>query len=243
MWDDRAPSFRQVGDVAVSVARSHCDVEVDDTTTVRWQELMALLREFDTLCDDTAISREAAMDELRHFENLAELYPSLALDTLPNEAREKLVRRVETILNLGEQAAKTMAIDEFINCRTKEAEHTARLLDDAATPYVIEQPAYEERFVPTIRSLSVVACALDSLTDARKDYAAGDMALQPGGEYYKACAKLALQEAGPGMAALAHKDIVAQFAVMSVNRLRNRIKRGVTEASSLGVLRSFLHSH
>lgn len=240
MWDDRAPSFRQVGDVAVGVARSHCGVEVDDTTTVRWQELMAVLREFDTLCDDTAISRQQALGELREFSKLAELYPSLAPNTLPAAAREQLLWRVEVILNLGQRGAEAAVVDEFIDCRKQEAEHTARLLDDAATPEVRQQSAYEERFAPTMRAMSIVACALDSLTDARKDHASGAMALAPSGDYYRACASLALSEAKPAFAVLAHKDMLAQFGVMSVNRLRNRIRRGVSDESSLGVVRSFL---
>lgn len=41
-WDDRAPSFRQVGDVAASVAEYHAGVQLDETTRERWRELMAL---------------------------------------------------------------------------------------------------------------------------------------------------------------------------------------------------------
>lgn len=237
VWDDRAPSFRQVGDVAERVARLHSGVVIDEVTHERWRQLMSLLRDFDTWVDDAKVPIDAAVQRLRDFGDFAALYPALTPEGLGPEAFQALIGRTHRILRLGQWVAAAETPYRFACLRVHEGRQTARLLEDSATPAVREQPSFTESFIPTMESLSVVACALDSVTDAREDFRQEKLGQQPTWAYYRQMSGVALAHAGPGVGALLHGGVMAEFGRMSVTRLRNRMAHGVTDSSSLHNLR------
>ncbi len=62
---------------------------VDDLTTQRWRELLGLLREFDTLVDDTHIDTEEALAQLKDFDFFRNTYPRLSPEQLPEAEPEQ----------------------------------------------------------------------------------------------------------------------------------------------------------
>ncbi|MDB5167780.1 MAG: hypothetical protein JWO55_38 [Candidatus Saccharibacteria bacterium] len=123
--DDRADSFLQVGDVAWYIAQRHSHVSVDDVTHDRWRQLMALLREFDTLVDDTSITNDEAMQRLRHFSEFDERYPALSPKILGSETSEALLYRTEKLLKLGQFIARAETPERFVKLRVNEGIQTA----------------------------------------------------------------------------------------------------------------------
>lgn len=234
-WDDRAPSFRQVGDVAASVAEHHAGVQLDEVTRERWRELMALLREVDTHVDGGEVSHARVMAELRDFGGLRDYYPALAPEVMTTQQNEAVLARTETILALGRVATTTADVDEFMTARINEADETAGLLDDVASSDVVAQPQYEN-FQVAIRSMSRVACLLDTWLDASADRAAGTFFLPQNSGYRGRLLREAWHESPPAMRAVLHAHVLGGFAVMSVNRLQNRIRHGVSADSSLRIL-------
>lgn len=231
--DDRADSFLQVGDVAYHVAETHAGVLVDETTHERWRQLMALLREFDTLVDDTAISQEEALARLHDFTEFEARYQALRPEELGGETFGRLYRRTERVLKLGHFVAAADTPERFVALRVNEGRQTANLLQDSATDYVSSQENFSTRFLPAIRSLGATACTLDSITDARQDYLSGKINITPDAKYYRQLAGASLAHAAPGTRALLHRPVMRQFVIMSAARLRNRITNGVSPSSSL----------
>lgn len=75
--DDRSDSFRMIGDIIATIAHNH-GIDVDAQTNERWRDVLSLLREFDTLADDSGISHHDALQELASFDRFAEHYGTLA---------------------------------------------------------------------------------------------------------------------------------------------------------------------
>lgn len=231
--DDRAESFLQVGDVAWYIAEKHSQVSVDEVTHARWRQLMALLREFDTLVDDTPITDDTALERLRDFSEFKERYPALSPDALGQERSDALLQRTKKLLKLGHFVARAETSDRFVKLRINEGRQTANLLEDSATDYVKRQPNFTEKFLPAMQSLGIVACTIDSITDARQDYRMGKIVIQPDKDFYRPLIGASIFHAKLGGLALLHPSVMGQFAEMSVTRLRNRIAHGRTDSSSL----------
>ena len=231
--DDRADSFLQVGDVAKKVAECHSNVDVDELTHERWRQLMGLLREVDTLVDDTSATKEQVMVMLNDFTPFSERYPALTPESLGENTHEKLLVRTQHLLTLGEFVAHATSVERFVKLRVNEGRQTANLLEDSATPYVLEQPAFYDSFLPAMQALGVTASTIDSITDARADYRNHKIALTPGLEYYRQLTKATIEYSPGSISALMHPAIMKEFAVMSIVRLRNRMRHGVTDSSSL----------
>lgn len=235
VWDDRAPSFLQLGDVAKKIAEDHAGIEVDETTHRRWGQLMGLLREFDTMIDDSGISAQDALLRLKSFDEFREYYPALSPETLPQDVRDRLLRRTEIIMHRGQQVAGEQAAGRFARLRASEGRHTANLFEDSATPYVKKQPGFEAAFMPAMRSLGSAATTLDSLLDAGQDKRQGKIAIDIDAKYWQELIKLTWHEGGEGVRALRHPRVLGRFAVMSVIRLKNRLRHGRVPGSSLDI--------
>lgn len=231
--DDRAESFFQIGDLTKLIAEKHCKVPIDDPTLYRWQELLCLLREFDTLVDDTQISKKEALQRLDTFEAFQTHYPNLSHNRLPQRNRVRLLNRTEQILTTGDALSKTDSIDEFIDLRTLEGKETANLLDDSATDEVRSNPRFAATFLPVMRSLAVTACLLDSITDARQDHEEAKISITPDRNFYSRLSVEALKSSKKGLPALGHIAVMHHFGIMSVTRLKNRLTYGKTPYSSL----------
>jgi len=229
--DDRAKSFLQIGDLTTLIAEKHCGLTVDITTQQRWRELFGLLREFDTLIDDTDIDDEQALLELENFSTYAATYPSLSPLNLPDKNRRKLMLTVDNILQAGHSVSEATSPDSLIINRVEEGRLTARLLEDSAQEETTNNTLFESKFMPVMRSLGVTACLLDSLTDSYDDYSQGKIATVPSIELYS---KLAYGKLG--FQALAHIPIMKHFSVMSMNRLQNRLTHGSKPYSSLRII-------
>lgn len=231
--DDRAESFFQIGDLTKLIAEIHCGLDIDDTTHQRWRELLGLLREFDTLVDDTDISHEDALAHLESFEIFTDRYPSLNPESLPADNRAALLGRTASLLSLGEQISTTRDLDEFVELRVAEGAETSLLLQDSATPEVTSTAEFSGRFLPVMRSLGVTACLLDSISDAKADAREGSLAIPPDRTFYARLGREVTRHAGPGLRALQHPPIIRHFGTMSLTRLKNRINHGRRPYSSL----------
>ena len=236
--DDRAESFLQVGTVAKKVAESHCGVTVDETTHQRWQQLMGLLREVDTLADDTSTTDDEVLGRLEDFSEFEDRYPALTMDALGSETRDDLMVRTERLLKLGAQVTQAVSMERFIALRIVEGRGTAGFLDDAATGTVREQPAFGAVFMPVMVSMAVTANLLDSFTDAKMDYRDGKIAHEPNAEFYKAIMSQIPAQAGLGSRALLHIPVMREFALMSWNRLVNRATHGESSTTSLRIFKA-----
>lgn len=237
-FDDRAESFLQVGSIAAKIATFHSGVVLDEQTTQRWQELMGLLREVDTLVDDTSISNVDMVSELRNFNVFANRYPQLTPEQLGQDVQTDLLTRVDRILKLGSEVATTTNVAHFIGLRIVEGRETANLLYDAAKPTVKHQPAFYDNFMPVIRSLAVTANLIDSITDAKKDYIDKKVILRPSAEYYRSLIEQTPRHAALGATALMHVSVLNEFATMSWNRLINRVKHRDSNTTSLNLFKN-----
>lgn len=232
VFDDRAESFFRVGEVAARIARVHAGVEVDDETHERWRQLMALLREVDTLADDEGVGREDIMSALQEFSLFAPYYPALSPQN-DDDSHGRLLARTEKIFRLGDLIAREQSPTRFTALRIAEGRETANLLDDSASDYVRRQPRFHENFLPAMRSLAISATLLDSVLDARADTAAGKIAIAADAEYFKLLASETIRRSRLGAVALLHGSVLSEFGAMSIDRLKNRMKHGTKKYSSL----------
>lgn len=235
--DDRAETFLQIGDVARTIAERHCDVEVDILTHVRWREVMGLLREVDTLADESSDTHEEVMEKLIDFSIFTDRYPALSPGNIDEETRQAMLNRTRRILKLGTFISEADTPRRYISLRVKEGIETAGYLADAATPFVAEQPNFHELFMPVMESMAVSANLLDSLTDAQMDRKAGKLNLEPNSEYYRLLVRNTWVRGGLGSRALWHTPVMKEFAVMSWNRLVNRVKHRGSDTTSLNIFR------
>lgn len=229
--DDRSDSFRMIGDVIASVAEGR-NVSIDAITRERWRDTLGLLREFDTLVDDTDIDRDTALEELATFENYAAYYPSLATPNLPTDTRHAMVSRTEKILKHGDVLKTTHDIDEFIYHRTEEVDHTAELLSDCISDEVATQESFYTRFMPVLRTLGRAANFVDTFTDHRQDLQEGKVQIEGSRKFYTAVGMQAVRNLALATPPIATPTVARQFLAMSVMRLENRLKYGKTPYSS-----------
>jgi hypothetical protein len=232
--DDRAESFRQIGDVAKVIAERHCGVAIDTLTHRRWQETMAVLREVDTYADDYASSDDDVL-RLLNQGALDDRYPLLSEENLGQETKHRMLDRTERILKIGRAVKNATSVDDFISLRVQEGSETALYLSDTATNFVYNQAAFTRTFEPTLRSMAVTANLLDSITDGRMDHGENKMTLEPNREYYRRLAGATYREAGLGSRALLHLPVMQEFATMSWRRLRNRMTVGRSATSSMNI--------
>lgn len=233
--DDRAESFLQVGTVAKVIAEKHCDISIDDQTHNRWAQLMGLLREADTLADDTDVSSEEVLERLGDFSEFEDRYPALTNEAIGEDVREQLLTRTARVLRLGKQVARAISMDRFIALRIVEGREVTSYLEDAATPEVLAQTEFQDSFMPTMRSMAITANLLDSFTDGVMDYRQGKIARKPDGEYHRALLSAIPVQAKLASRALLHLPVMQEFAVMSGHRLVNRIKHRTSPTSSLAI--------
>lgn len=229
--DDRSDSFRMIGDVIASVAEGR-NVTIDAITRERWRDTLGLLREFDTLVDDTDIRRDTALEELATFENYAAHYPSLASPNLPADTRNTMVLRTEKILEHGDVLKTTHDIDEFMYHRTEEVDHTAELLSDCISDEVATQEGFYTRFMPVLRTLGRAANFVDTFTDHRQDLKEGKVQIEGSRKFYTAVGMQAVRNLALAAPRVATPTVARQFLAMSVMRLENRLKYGKTPYSS-----------
>lgn len=233
--DDRAESFLQIGTVAKKIAEAHCGITVDDTTHRRWSQLMGLLREVDTLADDSEVSHDEVLGRLDDFSEFRDRYGDLDRATLGEDARTQLLARTERILRLGTYIARATTMQRFTALRIVEARETALFLADAATEVVREQTAFSRDFIPTMQSMAVTANLVDSITDGAMDYRDKKMQRRPDSEYYGTLLKRVPVEAQLGSRALFHVSVLREFAIMSWRRLENRALHPRNQTSSLRI--------
>ncbi len=234
--DDRAESFKQIGDVAKVIAERHCGVMIDSPTHRRWQETMAVLREVDTYADDYASNDDDVL-KLLDKGMLDDRYPLLSEENLGRETKQRMLERTERILKIGRAVQSAASVDDFISLRIQEGAETALYLSDTATNFVYNQAAFRHAFEPTMRSMAVTANLLDSMTDGPMDYRDGRMALRPNGEYYQQLFRSTFAEAGLGSKALLHLPVMKEFATMSWHRLHNRLIVGKSATSSMNIFK------
>ena len=233
--DDRAEAYSKSGDMVVAIAQSHTHVDVDDLTRARWRQLMGLMREVDTWADDTDATPVDVMEGLAAFDMFRDRYPDLAPETLDEPMQEALAHRTIRILKLGERVAQTTTPRRYVALRILEAREAVNLFADTATAYVCEQPAFDEKLMPTLRALGEAATLWDSIIDGKKDVRMGKQALRPNAEYYARLTGAMLLRTRLGGAAMLHVGPNVQLGIKVGMRVMNRIRNGIPEYSSLRV--------
>jgi hypothetical protein len=231
--DDRADAYRKSGDLVAAIARSHHHIDVDEVTVERWRQLMGLMREVDTWADDTDTTKEEVLTGLADFGMFEGRYPALAPGELTIGAHGSMLRRADHILRVGELASRELSVRRFIAFRAIEARETVNMLGDTATPYVAEQPAFNEGFLPVVRALGEAATLWDSLIDGRQDVREGKQQLQPNAEYYKEITKAMLRRVKLGGKALLHAEPYVHLGSKAAQRVTNRLVHGIPEYSTL----------
>lgn len=176
MWDNTAPYFHQLADLLRAVAESHHHVTVDSTSHERWQQVMGLMREVDTVAD-TSHDHQFVLEELGSFDAFRARYPALSPENAP-EVHAKLLQRAENILTLGRQVAQATDSTAFIRLRVREGMYTAHLFADTATPELASQANFS-KFLHTLRAFGASASLLDSSVDLARDYHAQESQLLP----------------------------------------------------------------
>ena len=231
--DDRAEAYRKSGDLVAAIARSHNHLDVDELTVERWRQLMGLMREVDTWADDTDATREDVLMGLVDFSMFKDRYPALAPGQLELEAHLSLLKRADRILKVGEFASRELSVRRFVALRAIEARETVNMLGDIATPHVVEQPGFDDEFLPVMRALGEAATLWDSLIDGRQDVRAGKQVLEPNVEYYAVITGAMLGRAKLGGAALLHFAPYKHLGAKVWERVTNRVKNGIPEYSTL----------
>jgi hypothetical protein len=230
--DDRSESFRYISQMMVNLAE-HQGVHVDEDTAQRWSDLLGLLREFDTLVDDTDITHEEALQRLADFDDFTGRYPHVSPDSLGEETCQRMVRRVAEILRIGREYSTVQDPEEFIALRIEEVEHTAELLADCASGDTTTQPGFYTKFMPLMRGMGRTANMVDSLLDMRQDVRQEKIQIQPSAKLVMGLGKAALHDmlqVGPQVAYL---DVWSRFAIMGLVRVGNRLRQGNQPYSSL----------
>lgn len=235
IWDDRAPSFRQVGKIACILASKFgVEIDADDPTPERWQQLMALLREFDTYCDDYHGGDVGAVAVLKDYDQLEAVYPAFAQGAIETDKRECMVGRVEHILNIGHAFSVSSGVRHAIALRRQEAHETAELLADCASDAVQHHPRFQNKVLPQLRDMSEAACMMDTVLDMRRDYELGKTEIPPNREYYTAFCAASVPPMVRCMGRVGISPrLTEEFFIMSKNRLSNRLRQGAQEYSSM----------
>ena len=239
IWDDRAPAFRLMGETAALIAQKHCGVDVDGLTRQRWSDAGALMREVDTLYDDVGEDEAAIIARLVSYEDFEKLYPSLGPDELDEARRDELLIRTNRIMRLGRYVGETTSAYRYSRLRAAEARESANVAISAATDYVQDQPLFWEKFVPIYRSFAIGACALDSTLDGITDYRRGKSSVPPSLSYYSELLKLGAGPMTYGIRPLFRPSIAAQGLIMAKQRIKTRIKNGLTEHSTMQNIKTF----
>lgn len=212
---------------------------MDETTATRWRQVMGLMREIDTLADDTDASSDDVIHSLEDFSDFKNQYPDLAPDALDGTTQETMLARTRRILKLGAWAAKTTSVERFVALRILEAREAVNLFEDTATSHVAEQPDFNERFMPILRAMGEVSTLWDSITDGRADVKLGRQMLVPNGEYRKKHFAAIGERLKITRGSMTHIEPLYHFAehvgIRIFNRLKN-IKKGIPEYSTLRVI-------
>lgn len=236
VYDDRSQSYAMVGDMLATIARCEYGVSVDDLTLQRWRQAAGLMREFDTLADDSRLSTEQAMEIIDDYDVFRDQYPELDHSSLPLDVRQTMVSRVAYILHLGELLSHEEDPLEFRDLRGEEATQTTMLFVDCASEATAEQPQFADEFVPTLISLGKVANYGDSIVDARRDYIERKIAIKPDRKFYSTLGRAALHEWRLNGSAMISPKMIKLLVSHWKSRLSNRLDNKPSSYSSINSL-------
>jgi len=234
--DDRADLYRTSGDLVAAIARHHTGLTVDDATHERWRQIMGLMREVDTWADDTAATNSEVLAGLQDFSRFDGRYPELAPGKLDDDSRNALLRHTARILKLGRYASQVTDPRRFSLLRAAEGRRSVELLAIVATDSVTEQPDFQTKFLPLIKSLGEAATLWDSAVDAYDDKRSGKQVAPPGPRLYGRLLFDMAVRGKPGGRALMHTNVLKHILIKGALRVSNRLRNGVPEYSNLRLL-------
>jgi len=223
--DETASYYPQLADLLTSVATSHCNVAIDQTTHSRWRDVMGLMRDVDTNAD-AGLDRSVISDQLATFEQLNERYPSLNPELLGPETHQALQHRALHILQIGRLISLQDSPRRYTMLRSAEARHTAHLFSDSATNAVQQQPTFKHSFMPLLERMAISATLLDSAVDAGKDFAGGKITLRLRPHDRLRILGSAFREAIPVVPAAAHAPVLGQLGVSAYLHLKRHALYG-----------------
>lgn len=220
----------------MGIAKAHFGLTVDPLTHGRWREAMAVMREIDTHADNDNVDPQQVLDELRDYTIYAEPYPLLSPATLGKPLHEKLIGRVDTILEIGSYAAQNTLLDQYIELRVGEAYETVEILGDLASSELTADKTFTQRYLPAIFHLGAAATLWDSILDGPRDYRRGELSIKPNLHYYRQLSKGVIEHGRASQGALFHAAPLIAIARKGAARVINRARNGMTDYTTLRIL-------
>lgn len=182
-WKEDIDHYRQIGNMFCVIAEDHCRVPIDETTRLRWQEMMPLIMEVDTYIDERIVpglnTEQDLVDELERFDRFRERYPHLAPEVVGEETWRAMERKAREVVGYFQALAAASTYDEYIAHRSSEGVATAELFAVCATDEVKESPAFGKVFMHGFKQMVVSGCLFDSAGDLPKDVRGGKASLLP----------------------------------------------------------------
>jgi hypothetical protein len=182
-WKEDIDHYRQIGNMFCVIAEDHCRVPIDETTRLRWQEMMPLIMEVDTYIDERIVpglnTEQDLVDELERFDRFRERYPHLAPEVLGQETWRAMEQKAREVVGHFQTLAAASTYDEYVTYRCQEGVATAELFAVCATEGVKLDPAFEKVFMRGFKQMVVSGCLFDSAGDLAKDVRGGKASLLP----------------------------------------------------------------
>lgn len=236
VFDDRAFGYRLIGENICLLAEGSFGIDLDTTTRERWQQLLGLLREVDTLADERINDPQSVLNTLSDYTVFASGYPALSPAALGDERFGTMVDRTQTILDIGQAISQTDDRNTYIELRKAEAYYSAQLLAESATDTVVQQPEFGS-FMHCITGFGVGANMVDSVLDARYDYRRGAGAVKPSFHLYASLGKETVKHALPHLYRAFHPAAVRGRKQAAVYRITHRLSHGMSPDSSFKIFR------
>lgn len=182
-WKSNLDHYRQIGNMFCVIAEDYCDVPIDETTRLRWREMMPLIMEVDTYVDERIVpglnTEHDLVDELERFDRFRDRYPNLAPEVLGPKTWGSMESKAREVVGHFQDLAFATTYDEYLDHRCREGTATAELFEVCATDSVRASPNFETVFMQGFKDMVVSGCLLDSAGDLVKDVREGKASLVP----------------------------------------------------------------
>jgi hypothetical protein len=182
-WKRDLDHYRQIGHMFCVIAEDHCQVPIDETTRLRWEEMMPFIMEVDTYLDERIVpglnTEQDLVDELERFDRFRARYPHLAPEVLGEKKWRAMEQKAREVVDHFQALAGASTYEEYLMYRCREGAATAELFDVCASDEVRTNPAFEAVFMRGFRDMVVSGCLFDSAGDLSKDAHSGMTALAP----------------------------------------------------------------
>lgn len=220
VWDNSHEHWLQLGNILSAVAKGAHNIDVDELTLTRWQQMSSLMREIDTRADDSDESRESILEKLKDFSIFADRYPNLAPDALGEDQHRFLVEQTEKIFTIGDKISNAKTDIRYIGLRRYEAQQTVRLFTSVVSEETKEVDTFDDLCL-TFNRLGTVANIIDSLEDLERDHKEGKVRFEPSPKTYVRLAQTAFRVGLPEASSVINTPVLKE-ATLGIGSLIQR---------------------